>query len=588
MADIEENIVYSDIDHGEVLEPSRSIKFKPSSYDSIRSSFLKGRLESARNNALTREYSGENAQEKVARVAEKIAKLEEKILILSRDDVPEDYVSRRAIKLRKDMISNLRYHSNGAYVIGLDKKEEIFSDEAVEEAMASQEVDVTPAVETPYNPDSSDVVSNEEQEVVVPPVTDPVTTPPVEEGTDIDVVQSGVERQEIEDAINSSFEAAEKSGEGEAIGTDVIRDVIDTAMDQVDVPTDEVHEVIGDTDVPSGDDPQVATEREDDGVSRDVIRDVIDTAFQGVDEQQPSKEDIRSAVEEAFQNVSQDAATTEASPVVPEDRVSTSDAGQVHSRLYDENGNRRVRRKKYNYTPMTDAEIREAQIKLGFDEHGNLIDNGANSVPQKATKARVVGDLGSIPSFRDAFVPANHNIEKTERNSVVTDTPVREVPVVTPDRTGDEVKHVVTEEPVKDDAARTLDDYAALKARILDLVQKRDATHQRSVDAQRVAQESAREAQAARRKLEMSQASYQDRMKKLADYVVSLEATVAENVRQTEAAEEETRKNRDFVALQNEEAAKNDQIIGEIDSMIGDVQTPQDSFGGDAVGGMRR
>ena len=38
----------------------------------------------------------------------------------------------------------------------------------------------------------------------------------------------------------------------------------------------------------------------------------------------------------------------------------------------------------------------------------------------------------------------------------------------------------------------------------------------------------------------------------------------------------------------DEAAAKNDQIIGEIDSMIGDVQTPQDSFGGDAVGGMRR
>ena len=54
-------------------------------------------------------------EEKVFAQTNKIAKLEEKIKILSRENVPANYVKSRAIKLKKDMIASLFSNKNSIY-----------------------------------------------------------------------------------------------------------------------------------------------------------------------------------------------------------------------------------------------------------------------------------------------------------------------------------------------------------------------------------------------------------------------------------------------------------------------------------------
>lgn len=146
-----DRIELKDHDYGTVKKSSkvRKIKFKSVSFQNIsrvwnnfRLNQLDKKLERAKEKTLNMEFgmgsfdrrTGEEmskAESKILRKTTAIAKLEAKINFLQfGTEVTDDFVSSRAIKIKDNMMKNMRYNANAAYSIPDDKKAEIF---AVEE-----------------------------------------------------------------------------------------------------------------------------------------------------------------------------------------------------------------------------------------------------------------------------------------------------------------------------------------------------------------------------------------------------------------------------------------------------------------------
>ena len=537
----DDRIELVDWEYGQYAEerPARQIRTRALSFQNIKAKFnafriarLQNKLENKIEKALTREYTDNNYERKIEKSANVIARLEEKILLLSKQNVPTNYVASRAIKLRKNMIDNLTYHTTNyygsLYTIGLERRDEVMGPEIIAEDVMPEEVpveenyvsDVPVAEETPVNEDVIRPFIEPE------PVVQPAAIPNNEE---IDVEQSNLDRQSIVDAINEGF----------------------SQVNAEDAP------VINPVDVPNP-----APQAEATPVSEAPAID---------------KEAIREAVEEAFRKLEAertnfDQHVAEAVPETPEAvRVSRNNTTSVHADQFDEEGNRIRRPKKYDYTPMTDEEIREAQIKLGFDENGNLIN--APVVEEKPAEEVVIQEV----PIEQAFVPAENK---------VVDEPVREVPIVVPDRPEEPALELedepnmfdiipeAEEAPAKEvelpESARvmTIDDYETLKEKILQLRKQKEESQQQKLDAERRAQEAAQEAEAARVQYEESQASYLERMNMLRAYAESLEAACDENERGIEAAERESRESEGILQSQRAEIDRTNKIVSEIDLMM--------------------
>ena len=544
----DDRIELVDGEYGQCVEerPARQIRTRALSFHNIKAKFtafriarLQDKLETKVEKALTAEYTDSNYERKIEKSANVIARLEEKIMILSKMDVPTDYVSRRAIKLRKNMIENLTYHTTNyygsLYTIGLEHRDEVMGPEMVMEDAMPEDAPVEEYV-------SEDTMQNEmpameevpEREDVVRPVldTEPVQAAAIPNNDEIDVEPSDLDRQSIVDAINEGF----------------------SQVNAEDAP------VIDPVDVPN----PVASEETPAPAKEEVTID---------------KEAIREAVEEAFRKLqaektSFDEHVVEAVPETPETvRVSTNNTSYVHTDQFDEEGNRVRRPKKYDYTPMTDEEIREAQVKLGFDEHGNLIDK---ETPEKV-EVEEAPVIQEVP-IEQAFVPADPS--KVE-------APVREVPIVAPEREegpsidledepnmfdiipeAEEAREVSHQETASTERTMTIDDYESLKEKILQLKKQKEESQQQKMDAEKRAQEAAREAEEAKVQYEASQASYLERMNMLRAYAESLEAACDENERGIEAAERESRESEGILQSQRAEIDRTNKIVSEIDSMM--------------------
>lgn len=122
---------------------SNQIKTRPASFNAISKvwndfclQFYTNKLNSEKEAALTQNYAVDNnsnltpnAIEQINNKSLIIARLEEKIKILSKQNVPTNYVDNRAIKLRNKMMNNLVINCNNAYSIGTDKMDAVFGQE---------------------------------------------------------------------------------------------------------------------------------------------------------------------------------------------------------------------------------------------------------------------------------------------------------------------------------------------------------------------------------------------------------------------------------------------------------------------------
>lgn len=122
-----------DRDYNKVVpcRPVRKIRTRDNSFNNICSIFdnmkialLNYELRQQKELAVTGNYTGpiEDVESRIYSQARNIANLEKEIKVLSRENVPENYVDDRAIKLKKEWMDKLRSYVGVIYTIGTDRE----------------------------------------------------------------------------------------------------------------------------------------------------------------------------------------------------------------------------------------------------------------------------------------------------------------------------------------------------------------------------------------------------------------------------------------------------------------------------------
>ena len=517
----------------------RQIKTRSKSFSSISGIFTKFRisrlekkLEKSRKSFVNQEIHKNLGDSSVVRKTEKniekkakaIAKIEEKIMILSKENVPTNYVENRAIKLRKNMMSNLSHNSSMAYSLGIKSEadetkaiDKIFNEdsplsinERVRESELEDVEDVeeqeNDQVETPESimsreseeigrsvssildgdaskevevADDKKVDAVEKEEVSSDESDKEVSEPVVESeqisdistfmkdidlniGTykdstnsnsvidesksreHIEVVPTDIDRDAIKSSIDDQFENIAKSSdvsEEETI-TNAGRPNIDDNFNSVDngakfVSPETVKGVVGtgskidiDTDEPKSISPEevravldgkfdeVENAEEEDKVDTHLdvksIEETISDALSKLDEEEQNKdlddemsfEDVHEEVEDAINE---------------RNRISSNESHVARINEFDADGNKK---QKFDYVPMTDEEIKQAQENIEYEKYENPAFKEEKHLPNELKfnypKIR----------FEDIFVPANKDEDyKIESEDVVEEEKQEIVPV---------------------------------------------------------------------------------------------------------------------------------------------------------------
>lgn len=539
----EEKIEYVERDYNHCVrkEKPRLIKARVLSFNSIANRFknfrlnlMKKRLDSMKDKALTEKYSESNFSKKIDKKSKAIAKLEEKIMVISKEEVPTDYVSKRAIKLKKSMIDNLSYNSHLFYSIGLENKDKIF-----EKSVENESIDSSVMVDGLH-----EVVDGETE-----------------------VSSEDLTKQTIADIVNAELDSVSEKD----------KDQEEQIEEYGDIPKSI------DGDVAGGLEDIVVNESSNDGqvseMSKEEIQRIIDDAFTQTEVSAVSENDKK---EEPAPG---DSVHEEVEDAINMIKVSRNNSGIVRAEKFDEQGEEKTKKGKYQYTPMSDEEIRESQRKLGFDENGNILDSevATTSGDSDIDLSDVVVEKNE--SLNDRVVPiiaadrsdqADSNIlEDDEDNNMfeIVDNVDKEENTEQGDKGISEFSFVDEPEAQEEDdgkssVASRLEDYLSLKEKIMHLQEQRRISEEKRKAAEKTAEETSERAQQAQMLFEESQKTYEEKINLLKAYTESLEAECLENEKGAEIAESDAQKSESFIATQHEKADENYRVIEEIDGII--------------------
>ena len=722
---------------------SRQIKTRSKSFSSISGIFTKFRisrlekkLEKSRKNFVNQEIHKNLGDSSVVRKTEKniekkakeIAKIEEKIMILSKENVPTNYVENRAIKLRKNMMSNLSHNSSMAYSLGIKTEadeakaiDKIFNEDSplsINERVRESELEDVEDVEEQENdqvetPESimsheseeigrsvssilagdtskefkvaddketdavekEEVSSGESDKEVSEPVIESEQIPDIsnfmkdiglnvdtyqdstnsnsvidenESREHIEVVPTYIDRDAIKSSIDDQFENIAKSGdisEEETI-TNAGRPNAENRFNSIDngvkfVSPETVKGVVGtgskidiDTDEPKSISPEevravldgkfdeVENTEEEDKVDTylDVksIEETISDALNKLDEEEHNKdlddemsfEDVHEEVEDAINE---------------RNKISSNESHVARINEFDADGNKK---QKFDYVPMTDEEIKQAQENIEYEKYENPAFKEEKHLPK---------DLKfNYPKirFEDIFVPANKDVDyKIESEDVVEEEKQEIVPVndnirgeivVVPDRKvqlpmvvedNKEDEQVVTSEDVQDVEEEPIEDYTfdtskydeksvsndeedlsfdfsnasaneidciidklgtksqfdALKARVEQLRKQQIEQRKREEEARKAAEDAARKAEEQKKRYNESMEKNNQYLELLKSYAEALEEDNERTKQRTQAFEETKEMENRFAEDQRVKAEQALAMVDEINSIIGPV-----------------
>lgn len=721
----------------------RQIKTRSKSFSSISGIFTKFRisrlekkLEKSRKSFVNQEIHKNLGDSSVVRKTEKniekkakaIAKIEEKIMILSKENVPTNYVEDRAIKLRKNMMSNLSHNSSMAYSLGIKSEadetkaiDKIFNEDSplsINERVRESELEDVEDVEEQENdqvetPESimsheseeidrsvssilagytskefkvaddketdavekEEVSSDESYKEVSEPVVESEQIPDIstfmkdidlnvdtyqdsanansvidenESREHIEVVPTDIDRDAIKSSIDDQFENIAKSGdisEEETI-TNAGRPNAENRFNSIDngvkfVSPETVKGVVGtgskidiDTDEPKSISPEevravldgkfdeVENTEEEDKVDTylDVksIEETISDALNKLDEEEHNKdlddemsfEDVHEEVEDAINE---------------RNKISSNESHVARINEFDADGNKK---QKFDYVPMTDEEIKQAQENIEYEKYENPAFKEEKHLPK---------DLKfNYPKirFEDIFVPANKDVDyKIESEDVVEEEKQEIVPVndnirgeivVVPDRKvqlpmvvedNKEDEQVVTSEDVQDVEEEPIEDYTfdtskddeksvsneeevlsfdfsnasvneidciidklgtksqfdALKARVEQLRKQQIEQRKREEEARKAAEDAARKAEEQKKHYNESMEKNNQYLELLKSYAEALEEDNERTKQRTQAFEETKEMENRFAEDQRVKAEQALAMVDEINSIIGPV-----------------
>ena len=721
----------------------RQIKTRSKSFSSISGIFTKFRisrlekkLEKSRKSFVNQEIHKNLGDSSVVRKTEKniekkakaIAKIEEKIMILSKENVPTNYVENRAIKLRKNMMSNLSHNSSMAYSLGIKTEadeakaiDKIFNEDSplsINERVRESELEDVEDVEEQENdqvetPESimsreseefgrsvssildgdtskefkvaddketdavekEEVSSDESDKEVSEPVSESEQIPDIstfmkdidlnvdtyqdstntnsvidenESREHIEVVPTDIDRDAIKSSIDDQFENIAKSGdisEEETI-TNAGRPNAENRFNSIDngvkfVSPETVKGVVGtgskidiDTDEPKSISPEevravldgkfdeVENTEEEDKVDTylDVksIEETISDALNKLDEEEHNKdlddemsfEDVHEEVEDAINE---------------RNKISSNESHVARINEFDADGNKK---QKFDYVPMTDEEIKQAQENIEYEKYENPAFKEEKHLPK---------DLKfNYPKirFEDIFVPANKDVDyKIESEDVVEEEKQEIVPVndnirgeivVVPDRKvqlpmvvedNKEDEQVVTSEDVQDVEEEPIEDYTfdtskddeksvsneeedlsfdfsnasvneidriidklgtksqfdALKARVEQLRKQQIEQRKREEEARKAAEDASRKAEEQKKRYNESMEKNNQYLELLKSYAEALEEDNERTKQRTQAFEETKEMENRFAEDQRVKAEQALAMVDEINSIIGPV-----------------
>lgn len=721
----------------------RQIKTRSKSFSSISGIFTKFRisrlekkLEKSRKSFVNQEIHKNLGDSSVVRKTEKniekkakaIAKIEEKIMILSKENVPTNYVENRAIKLRKNMMSNLSHNSSMAYSLGIKSEadetkaiDKIFNEdsplsinERVRESELEDVEDVeeqeNDQVETPESimsreseeigrsvssildgdtskevevADDKEVAAVEKEEVssdesdkeVSEPVVESEQIPDIstfmkdidlnvdtyqdsanansvidenESREHIEVVPTDIDRDAIKSSIDDQFENIAKSGdisEEETI-TNAGRPNIDDNFNSVDngakfVSPETVKDVVGtgskidiDTDEPKSISPEevravldgkfdeVENAEEEDKVDTPLdvksIEETISDALNKLDDEEQNKdlddemsfEDVHEEVEDAINE---------------RNKISSNESHVARINEFDADGNKK---QKFDYVPMTDEEIKQAQENIEYEKYENPAFKEEKHLPNE-----IKFNYPKI-RFEDIFIPANKDEDyKIESEDVVEEEKQEIVPVndnirgeivVVPDRKvqlpmvveeNKEDEQVVTSEDVQDVEEEPIEDYTfdtskddkksvsnneddlsfdfsnasateidgiidklgtksqfdALKVRVEQLRKQQIEQRKREEEARKAAEVAARKAEEQKKRYNESVEKNNQYLELLKSYAEALEEDNERTKQRTQAFEETKEMENRFAEDQRVKAEQALAMVDEINSIIGPV-----------------
>ena len=722
---------------------SRQIKTRSKSFSSISGIFTKFRisrlekkLEKSRKSFVNQEIHKNLGDSSIVRKTEKniekkakeIAKIEEKIMILSKENVPTNYVENRAIKLRKNMMSNLSHNSSMAYSLGIKTEadeakaiDKIFNEDSplsINERVRESELEDVEDVEEQENdqvetPESimsheseeigrsvssilagdtskefkvaddkeadavekEEVSSDESDKEVSEPVSESEQIPDIstfmkdidlnvntyqdstnansvidenESREHIEVVPTDIDRDAIKSSIDDQFENIAKSGdisEEETI-TNAGRPNSENRFNSIDngvkfVSPETVKGVVGtgskidiDTDEPKSISPEevravldgkfdeVENTEEEDKVDTHLdvksIEETISDALNKLDEEEHNKdlddemsfEDVHEEVEDAINE---------------RNKISSNESHVARINEFDADGNKK---QKFDYVPMTDEEIKQAQENIEYEKYENPAFKEEKHLPK---------DLKfNYPKirFEDIFVPANKDVDyKIESEDVVEEEKQEIVPVndnirgeivVVPDRKvqlpmvvedNKEDEQVVTSEDVQDVEEEPIEDYTfdtskddeksvsneeedlsfdfsnasaneidciidklgtksqfdALKARVEQLRKQQIEQRKREEEARKAAEDAARKAEEQKKRYNESMEKNNQYLELLKSYAEALEEDNERTKQRTQAFEETKEMENRFAEDQRVKVEQALAMVDEINSIIGPV-----------------
>ena len=721
----------------------RQIKTRSKSFSSISGIFTKFRisrlekkLEKSRKSFVNQEIHKNLGDSSVVRKTEKniekkakaIAKIEEKIMILSKENVPTNYVENRAIKLRKNMMSNLSHNSSMAYSLGIKTEadeakaiDKIFNEDSplsINERVRESELEDVEDVEEQENdqvetPESimsheseeigrsvssilagdtskefkvaddketdavekEEVSSDESDKEVSEPVSESEQIPDIstfmkdidlnintyqdstntnsvidanESREHIEVVPTDIDRDAIKSSIDDQFENIAKSGdisEEETI-TNAGRPNAENRFNSIDngvkfVSPETVKGVVGtgskidiDTDEPKSISPEevravldgkfdeVENTEEEDKVDTHLdvksIEETISDALNKLDEEEHNKdlddemsfEDVHGEVEDAINE---------------RNKISSNESHVARINEFDADGNKK---QKFDYVPMTDEEIKQAQENIEYEKYENPAFKEEKHLPKnlKFNYPKI--------RFEDIFVPANKDVDyKIESEDVVEEEKQEIVPVndnirgeivVVPDRKvqlpmvvedNKEDEQVVTSEDVQDVEEEPIEDYTfdtskddeksvsneeedlsfdfsnasaneidciidklgtksqfdALKARVEQLRKQQIEQRKREEEARKAAEDAARKAEEQKKRYNESMEKNNQYLELLKSYAEALEEDNERTKQRTQAFEETKEMENRFAEDQRVKAEQALAMVDEINSIIGPV-----------------
>lgn len=570
----------------------RQIRTKSTSFSQIKKYFndfrirlLTKKLEREKDKAVTEAYPErftEKDDERMMKRASTIARLEQKIKILDGEKVPVDYIDKRAIKIKKAMMKNISYTSGNIYTVGIENKDAVF------EATKQPEVEpMDPELQKEIAANVQKIMDEKKEEerqqqvqAEAEQVVEPVHVEQVQVQEEVpSYTPSPVTKAEIRAEIDEEFEKL--AGKAKKVAN-----VQDKKVEQPHINLDEIKASIDEAFSEAQKDKVVPEAT----IGTAEVKDVVEESFESVDvDSKISLEDIKTEIDEAMERV-----------------VSKNGATSAKVDRFNEDGSRR---ETYNYTPMTDEEIRAAQENIEYDKYEEIYRQeheqakAAREAEQvqpvveeepyvytpmtdeeiKAAQANIEYDKYEeiyrmqnqikfeTAEFKDIFKPADaegkFNVEEP-----VVEQPVREVPVVVPEVDGERFvsKPHIVEEAAPSVVSRptTIEEFGALKAKVEELKKKLAESESKKNTAVRFAERTSSRAEEIKRITIDSEKAYQDRIASLQLLAKTLEENCRLNETAAHVATKDAECNERFISSQLAKKDQFDEAISQVDSFL--------------------